>query len=192
MKIFYSILFVFAITYSVSAQEVNTNWYSETTTDGVIIQNSYPKGGLYKGPIKEFYNYSYLVFYTRIENQTGKPFDININFSSEPIPIPGSLNTYVKLFLPEDKMTPEKHMAFSYGLTELKSLYDPTSYKKRLENNEASMFYVVGIFYQTHIESINEDKGGNRAEFILKDGKLLFNMKPQIELLHCGDLTFDD
>src|SRR5687767_9158609 len=43
--------------------KTNTKWYSETISDGVIIQNSFPKGGPYTGPTKKNFNYSTLVFF---------------------------------------------------------------------------------------------------------------------------------
>lgn len=172
-------------------QDLNTTWYSELTTDGITIQNSYPKGGAYSGPVKEHFNYSYLVFHSRLINNSGEPFELNVNFSGDPVPIPNAPYTYLKLFLPSEEMTLEKQSLLSYGITELKSLDEPTSFRKKLQNKEECRFYVVAIFYQIDKHAPYEDRGGNRAEFFLDGQKLVFRMKPQIESLDCGSIRFD-
>ena len=53
--------------------------------NGIIIQNSFPKGGPYAGSINKNYNYSYLVFFTRLINETGTPLDLTVNFSADSI-----------------------------------------------------------------------------------------------------------
>ncbi len=175
-----------------NAQEFNTKWYSETTVNDVTIQNSYPKGGLYKAPVADGFNHSYLVFYTRMINNSSNSIDIKIDFSGDSIPIPNSPNTYLKLFLPKDKMTPEKQSAFSYGVTELESLHEPTSFQKTLKDQDECLFYVVAFFYQTNVYAEEEDKGGNRGEFYLDGQTLYYRMLPQIEALPCGTIVFDE
>lgn len=176
----------------VYGQELSFNWYSETTSNGITIQNSFPKGGLYNGTVKEGFNHSYLVFFTRISNETGKPIEMKIDFSAHPINIPNSPNTYVKLFLPQDEMTLEKQDLFSYGITELKSQDESTSFQKKVGHNEACLFYVVALFYQTHASAQHEDKGGNRGEFFLEGKNLYYSMLPQIEALQCGTIIYDE
>lgn len=173
-------------------QDANTNWYSETTNNDITIQNSYPKGGLYKAAVKDGFNHSYLVFYTRMINNSGKPFELNVDFSADSIAIPNSPHTFLKLFLPNDKMTPDKHSAFSYGITKLESLYEPTSFQKTLNDKDECLLYVVAFFYQTNIYAQDEDKGGNRGEFFLEGQKLYYRMLPQIEALLCGEIRFNE
>ena len=168
----------------------DTEWYSEAISNGVLIQNSYPKGGPYPGPTTKHFNYSYLVFFSRIINVSEHPLEFALNFSADSIAIPNSPDTYVKLFLPSATMTFEKESLFSYGITELDSLDEATSFQGTLNPNEDCLFYVVAIFYQTKAEAWSQERGGNRAELILKGTNLFYRMLPQVDSLPCGYLTF--
>lgn len=174
------------------AQSLNPSWYSESSNDGIIIQNSYPKGGPYTGSTNRHYNHSYLVFYTRVINETGKPFELELNFPADSIAIPSSPNTYVKLFLPSETMTLDKRSLFSYGLTELESLEEPSNFKRKLAPKEDCLFYVVAVFFQTKDDKWNHERGGNRAELVLKGQDLFYRMLPQVDLLSCGQIGFDE
>lgn len=99
-----TVLFILLIYPFVKGQKM----YRETTSNGVIIQNRFPKGGRYTGPIKKYFNVSNLVFFTRFINETGYPLELAVNFSADSIAIPNSPGTFVKLFLPTDTMTLEK------------------------------------------------------------------------------------
>ena len=153
-----------------------TNWYSETNTNGVVIQNSFPKGGPYKGPTKRNFNYSHLVFYTRVVNETETPLELTINFSADSIPIPHSPDTFVKLFLQP------------LFVTELESFDKPTTFQRTIKPKAECLFYVVAIFYQTIATPENRDRGGNRAELIMKGQDLFYRMPPTIDSLLCGQI----
>ena len=172
------------------SQNTETKWYSETNNNGIIIQNSFPKGGPYTGQTKKHFNYSYLVFYSRVINQTEKAFELKINFPADSIGIPNSLDTFVKLFLPPDKMTLEKQNLFSYGVTEFESFDNATMFQKTLNPNEDCLFYVVAIFYQTKASAQNQQRGGNRTELVLEGQQLFYKMLPQIDSMHCGEINF--
>lgn len=176
----------------VKGQQTDIKWYSESTTNGVIIQNSFPKGGPYTGPTKKHFNYSYLVFFSRVINETDNPLEFTLNFSADSIAIPNSPDTYVKLFLPPDIMTLDKHPLFSYGITELESFDKPTSFQKKLNPKEDCLFYVVAIFYQTKADAWSQERGGNRAELVLKGQDLFYRMPPQIDSLPCGQMIFHE
>lgn len=165
-----------------------TNWYSETNTNGIVIQNSLPKGGPYPGPTTKNFNYSHLVFFTRIVNETATPLELNINFSADSIPIPNAPDTYVKLFLPADTMTRDKLTLYDYGLSDLESFDKATRFQKTIGPHEECLFYVEAIFYQTRATAQNQYRGGNRAELILKGQDLFYRMPPQIDLLPCGQI----
>lgn len=165
-----------------------TKWYSETASNGIIIQNSFPKGGPYNGPTKKNFNYSHLVFFTRVINKTAAPLELTINFSADSIAIPYSPDTFVKLFLPPDTMTLDKQFLFDYGVTELESLDKPTRFQRTINPNEECLFCVVAIFYQTKATAQNRQRGGNRAELVLKGQDLFYRMTPQIESLSCGHI----
>lgn len=173
-------------------QTIDTKWYSETVSNGVVIQNSFPKGGPYTGPIKKHYNYSYLVFFTRIFNETENPFELNVNFSADSIAIPNSPNTFIKLFLPPDTMTLDKQNLFSYGVTELESFDKSTRFQRIINPKEDCLFYVIAIFYQTTADAQNQQRGGNRAELVLKGQELFYRMSPQIDFLSCGHINFNN
>ena len=167
-----------------------TEWYSATNTNGIVIQNSFPKGGPYKGPTKKNFNYSHLVFFTRVLNQTEAPLELTIKFSADSIPIPHSPDTFVKLFLPSDTMTHDKQSLFDYGVKHLKSFDKPTLFKRTIRPNEECLFYVEAIFYQTRATALNQQRGGNRAELVLKGQDLFYRMPPQVDSLPCGGVKF--
>lgn len=173
-------------------QSDKSAWYSESLTDGIRVQNSFPKGGPYFGETETGHNHSHLVFFTRLVNETDSELEVSIQFSGDsiPIPIPGSFNTYMKLFLPPDTMTLEKQYLFSYGFSELQSLDQNTSFERNVAPGEDCLFYVVAIFYQTKAEAWEEARGGNRAKLIVDDQKLFYQILPQLELLECGTITF--
>lgn len=189
MRLIISAVFVLSFCTFVMGQGIpRTEWYSETTSEGVVIQNSFPKGGPYTGPTKKNFNYSYLVFFTRVVNNTVTPLELTINFSADSIEIPNSPDTFVKLFLPADTMTLDKQSLFYYGVTELESFDKPTRFERTISPNEECLFYVVAIFYQTKATEQNQQRGGNRAELVLKGQDLFYRMPPQIDSLPCGHI----
>ena len=191
MKFTISIVFFLLTCSFVKGQRTDTNWYSESASNGVIIQNSFPKGGPYPGPTNRNFNYSYLVFFKRVINETENPLEVTVNFSADSIAIPNSPDTYVKLFLPPDTMTFDKQSLFSYGITALESFDNPTKFHRKLDPNEDCLFYVVAIFYQTRADALNQERGGNRAELVLKGHDLFYKMPPQIDYLPCGHIIFN-
>jgi hypothetical protein len=163
-----------------------TKWYSEAINNGILIQNSFPKGGPYTGPTKKNFNYSSLTFFTRVTNVAGAPLELTINFSADSFAIPSSPDTFVKLFLPPDTMTFDKEILYNYGVTDLVSFDKPTSFQRTINPGEECLFYVVAIFYQTRATARNQQRGGNRAELVLEGQDLFYRMPPQINSLPCG------
>jgi hypothetical protein len=96
-----------------------TKWYSETASKGVIIQNSFPKGGPYTGSPGKNSNYSFLIFFTRIKNETATPLELTMNFPADSFATGEGGNVYLKLFLPPDTMTFYKEPLYNYGVTSL-------------------------------------------------------------------------
>jgi hypothetical protein len=191
MRFTISIASLLLICSFVKGQSIDTKWYSETASNGVIIQNSFPKGGPYTGLTKKYYNYSYLVFFTRVINRTGNSLELSVNFSADSISIPNSPDTFVKLFLPPDTMTLDKKPLFSYGLTELETFDKSTKFQRTINPKEESLFYVVAIFYQTRNGAWSQERGGNRAELVLKGQDLFYRMPPQIDSLLCGRIIIN-
>lgn len=186
-----SLIFILLNMGFVSGQNSNSEWYSESQNNGIIIQNSLPKGGPYQGPAAGHYQPSYLVFFTRVINKTGKPLELDLHLSADSMAIPNSPDTYVKLFLPKETMSMDKRSLFSYGITELESLYQATSLKKKIAPNEDGLFYVEAFFYQTRPDAWSQERGGNRAELLLEGQNLYYNLLPQIDHLPMGQLIFD-
>lgn len=172
-----------------TAQYSEIKWYSEHAKDGILIQNSYPKGGPYTAPTDAHFNHSYLVFYARVTNISSQPVELTIGFSADSIPIPCSPNTFMKVILPSDTMTESKHDSFSYGITRLASVNEPTAFQRVLKPKEDCMFYTVAFFYQTKKDAWSEGRGGNRAEYIFDGTDLLFNMLPQVDTRFSGCVT---
>ncbi|MET1260546.1 hypothetical protein ABV409_14465 [Flagellimonas sp. DF-77] len=177
-----------ALTY---AQHADTNWYSSHEKNGVVFQNSYPKGGPYTGLTTEHFKHSYLVFYTRVVNTNEHPIDLALHFPAEAFPIPDSPTTFVKVLLPPDTMTLVKRDSMSYGLTSLASLDGPSEFKRTLKAKEECLFYTVALFFQTQEVFWEEARGGNRAEYLFDGKNVRFNMLPQIEALECGTVGFN-
>ena len=165
------------------------DWFSESSTDSVLIQNSFPKGGPYKGLSFEHHRPSYVVFVSRITNGRDVPIELRMEFSADPIPIPDSPGTFVKLFLPEGTMDPNEWSSLSYGVTELQSLHHETSLEQIIPAGKEYLIRVAAFFYQTEHGAWNQERGGNRAELILKGGELFYHMPPHIEYLRCGTLV---
>jgi len=188
MRIMHLVFCIFILSF-VSGQTSEIDWYCETNTDGVNIQNSYPKGGRYPGVTKYNNNNSYLVFFTRITNESPHPIEIEIDFTADSHAIPNSPFTFMKLFLPKDTMTLDKVSAYSYGITELESFENPTNYHAQLNPNENCLFYVVAFFYQSEQDKWRDYRGGNRAEFALIEDELYFSIEPQVSSLKCGKVT---
>jgi hypothetical protein len=61
-------------------------------------------------------------------------------------------------------------------------------FQRTIKPKEECLFYVVAIFYQTIATAANQDRGGNRAELVLKGQDLFYRMPPQIDSLPCGQI----
>ncbi len=188
MKIIGSaVLFILTITLA-NGQNNESTWYSETNNNGIIIQNSYPKGGPYTGATENHFNHSSLVFFTRVANTTNEAIEMTMNFSADSIAIPNSPGTYMKIFLPSDTMSFEKEKLYNYGVSHLNSFNTPTGFCKIIEAHEEYLFYVVTIFYQISKDLTDQYRGGNRAELVMENQVLYYNMLPQIQALPCGTI----
>ena len=175
---------------SSKGQVGGTLWYSSNTSNGITIQNSFPKGGPYPGPTSKHFNYSHLVFFTRVVNETEHRIDLDLNFSADSIAIPNATDTFMKLFLPQDTMTLDKQGLFSFGVKDIESFDQSTKFQKTLNPKEDCSFYVVAIFYQTQADPWSQERGGNRAELVLDGADLYYRMLPQVDSLYCGRISF--
>ena len=85
----------------------------------------------------------------------------------------------------------DKQSLFSYGITELESFDKSTSFQRKLNPKEDCLFNVVAIFYQTREDAWSQERGGNRAELVLKGQDLFYRMSPQVDSQPCGQIIFN-
>jgi len=158
--------------------------YTDSTGIVVTIQNSFPKGGLrYTDPTGK--DFVYVIFWTRVINETASPLELTINFPADSFALPSSSYTYFKLFLPPDTMTLDKEPLFNYGLDLEpfldKSINKPSKLQRTINPIDSCLFYVVAI------SNYGVD-GVIRAEFSL-EGQDVFYRIDTIEF-KCGQIVF--
>jgi hypothetical protein len=195
MRFIISVLFLLSFcTFAMGQGISQIKWYSESASTGVIIQNSFPKGGPYIDSTGKYTGYSFLIYFTRVVNETASPLELTINFPADSFATGEVGNDYLKLFLPPDTMTFDKEPLFSYGVTSLESFLDfnkPTMLQRTINPKEEFLFYTGTVFYQARdTERTNRSRGGNRAELVLKGQDLFYRMLPQIDSLPCGQIVF--
>lgn len=169
--------------------------YVSASGKEVIIQNSYPKGGMIAPNGKQYIDSTgerngFAVFWTRIINTSDVPIELNINFPVETHAIFKSPGSYLKLFLPPDVLTYDKLTSFNYGLTELQSYLDAnynktSTLQKTIQPNEEHIFYIATLSYIA--------SGTPRSGLILKEESLYYRMSLEPDgggIVSCGKLTF--
>ena len=188
------VLVVLLLPYLNSYGQVGTgrNWVDSevkhTVSKGntVMMTNSLPKGGgvVYKNGIK----YSYVVFWTRVFNQSATSIELKIKFPD--VTFFKSPDSFIQIVLPKATMNMDNVQLFDYGLKNLQSLINDQSnqlsvLQKKIKPNEDYIFYTA-VFI--HIE----DWGPSRAKFELKDQDLLYkiSMGSDTTIIPCGSLYF--
>ena len=170
--------------------------YTDSIGASLIIQNSLPKGGMkYTDPNGEVYNY--VVFWTRIINETDIPLELKIGFPVDSYEVPSLPGKYFKLLVPPETMTLDKEPLFNYGLTGLESFLDmsihkPSSLNRTINPNESSGFYVV-------ILGLTEGAPGTMRTVLSLKGQNLFyrikidgsksNTKSNDKEIYCGSIN---
>ena len=102
---------------------VDTEWrYPDSFGGEIIIQNSLPRGGGVidgnKGYLSSNGNqHGWVFYYYRFINKTTKPVEIKIRFPADTISFFGPTGSYVKIFLTQNTMTPEKLSLPNYGVS---------------------------------------------------------------------------
>jgi hypothetical protein len=185
--------FYFSFSIFVTGQSLdktpNTNGYAETNTNGLIIQNSFPKGGPYLGASGKNSHYSFLIFSTRITNTTTSPVELTIQFPADSFPTGAAGNVYMKIFLPPDTINFNKETRYIAGLKSFLDFTTATSLQRTINPKEEYMFYIGTVFFQPKgTEWGDQSRGGNRAALILKGQDLFYRMPPQLESLPCGQI----
>ena len=188
------VLVVLLLPYLNSYGQVGTgrNWvdsevkHTDSKGNTVMMTNSLPKGGgvVYKNGIK----YSYVVFWTRVFNQSATSIELKIKFPD--VTFFKSPDSFIQIVLPKATMNMDNVQLFDYGLKNLQSLINDESnqlsvLQKKIKPNEDYIFYTA-VFI--HIE----DRGPSRAKFELKDQDLFYkiSMGSDTTIIPCGSLYF--
>ncbi|SFU66799.1 hypothetical protein SAMN05216480_11265 [Pustulibacterium marinum] len=168
-----SFLFILLLSNILIGQEFHTEYHYPTNAgESILIQNSYPKGGL---DYTDAYGktYAYFVFWTQVTNKTSKPLQLSVDFPLET----SSVNpTYFQLYVPEISMTLENIQKFDYGLDVSAYLNQQLGQKSdkvtHIAPGKTSMFYVVAL-------SEERISGVARAGFQLEGKQLVYTINTQ-------------
>ena len=178
------------------------DWYSETASQGVRIQNSLPVGmGSLDSSGRTGYTdssgkfFGYLIFFSRVINETATSLELTLNFPADF----ASPYSYLKLLLPPDTMTLDKESLFNYGVTDLKSFLDnsfnkPTMLQRTINPKEECLFHIVALW--SKFEGRPSKFGGvARAELALKENDLFYRITgitPELDsaLIPCGNIIY--
>lgn len=171
--------------------DLRRNWVDSevksTDSNGNLIMftNSFPRGGGVK-----YYNgkkYSYVIFWTRIQNQSATPMELQLKFPD--LIFFKSPESHIKIVLTKDTMSDEKIQLFDYGLTNLQSLLTEEAkqlnvLQKRIYPKEIYFFYVPVFMHSI--------SGTARAALVLKDRDLFYKITigSDTALVHCGNIIF--
>ena len=162
--------------------------YTDSTGKVVVVHNSFPKGG---GGYTDSTGkkYSYVIFWTRVVNESDTPLELAIKFPTDPFTIFLSPDSHIRIFLTPDTMTLEKVPLGDYGLTNLQSFLDagfnkPSMLQRTINPKKEYYFYIPVLIYQA--------RGTARAALILKGQDLFFRISiaPDSALIPCGHLVF--
>ncbi len=119
--------------------------YADAIGKRLIIENSSSRGGQqYTDPDGNVY--TYVIFWTRISNETEKPVALEIGFPVTRYEIPGLPNNNYQILVPPDTMTVDKERSYDYGFSGLKSFLDnnihkPSLIKRTINPKESTGFY---------------------------------------------------
>lgn len=178
-----------------NGQSVSTrNWvdseleHKDSNGNLVKFIHSFPRGGgvAYKDGKK----YSYVVFWTRVFNQSINAIEFKVKFPE--VTYFKSPDSYIHIILPKATMSADKEQVFDYGLTNLQGLLNNESnqlstLQKKINPKEDYTFYTV---FFMHIEK--DGWGPARAKFELKDQDLFYKISlgADTTLIPCGSLYF--
>jgi hypothetical protein len=173
--------------------------YTDSIGKRLIIQNSYPRGGVAINGKKGYTSstgkaHGFGIFWTRFINETASPLELTINFPSDSFAISSAPNSYFKLLLPPDTMTLDKQSLYNYGyeITDLRSFLDlsfnkPTMLQRTVNPKEECLFYVVMLNH-------TPDNGLIRAGLFSKGQDLFYKMSIGpfgSQIIPCGQIVFN-
>ena len=164
--------------------------YTDSAGKVIMVHNSFPRGG---GGYIDLAGkkYSYVIFWTRVINESTTPLKLVIKFPADSFAIFPSPDSYIRIFLPPDTMTLEKIPLGDYGLNNLQSSSNagfgkPSMLQRTLKYKEACIFYIPVLIHQA--------RGTARAALVLKGQDLFYRISidPQSALIPCGHLVFEN
>lgn len=168
--------------------------YIDSTGQGIIIQNGFPRGG---GSIlaSDDRTYGHAVFWSRIINKTDTLLELTIHFPADSIVIFPSSHAHFKLLVPSDTMTMDKVSEFNYGLENIESfaksnLHQASQIQRTINPHEECSVYVVLL---SHLSS--SDNGISRTGLFLKEQNLYYRLTVDSltsKLIHCGHIAYHD
>lgn len=168
--------------------------YRDSTGKGIIIQNSFPRGGGTIYTAAGIRRYGHAVFWTRVVNNTEKTVELNLHFPADSILVYPSPHAHFKLLVPQDTMTLDKVSVFSFGLEDVKTFvesnfYQPSHLQRTIPPNGESIFYVVLL---SHLPT--SDQGISRTGLFLKEQDLFYRLTSPmgVKLVPCGQITIKE
>lgn len=146
--------------------------YTDSYGKNIIIENGYPRGGV-KYIDLDGKECSYAVFWTRINNETDNPLELNIDLPINSYKISNFPGKYFKVLIPTDTLTLDKIPLINQ--TTLKSfldnnIYKSSSFKRTINPKKSNGFYFVMLI------STLEATGMTRTELNLKEQKLFYKI----------------
>lgn len=145
--------------------------YRDSAGNVVIVYSSLPKGGG-RYTDSRGKTYSYVIFWTRVINESATQLELAIKFPANPFTIFPSPESHIRIFLPSDTMTLDKIPLGDYGLN-LQSFLDagfdkPGKLQRTINPKEEFLFYIPVLFYQA--------RGSARAALVLKGQDLFLKL----------------
>ncbi len=161
--------------------------YKDSSGRKLKIINSLPRGGGYIHSGGK--DYSYVVFWNRIINESASPVKISLKFPVDSFPIFPSPESYIKILIPDHTMTMEQSQVLDYGVTNMKSILDngfkkPSVLEKTIAPKEEYLFNII-IFIQ-------KASGTARTALVLKEHELSYKVSidPHAAVIPCGRIEF--
>ena len=171
---------------------IHTEFRSE---NGIVIQNSYPKGG---GDIDgqrgfsdaQGRSYGNAIFFTRIINESSKPVELRLRFPSDSLTIYETEGAYLKLLLPPDTMKASQVSDYSYGIKGLRKFLEANFYKegmiqRRIEPGQDTFIYVAAMGH------LAGGRGSLRTAMEINGTKLYYKaiaIPGEFDAFSCGEI----
>jgi hypothetical protein len=170
---------------------------TETDHNGVIIQNSFPRGDGYRDSKGKVYPVA--IFWTRIINHGEKPIALSIDFKADSLVNPAMGDLRSTLFLLPDTMTLDKDQLYGYGITDLRSVLDNranimTRLRRTILPNQEYMFRVGMYSYSIGISASKPRDYVLRSGLAFKEEDLLYIIRANSDstFVPFGKIFFTD